>query len=229
MRLPGAPPAALVFDLDGTLIDSRRDLATAVNRLRREMGMPPLPVEQVVAMVGEGARLLVERALGPDFPPERFEAAFATYRGFYMEACLDETRAYPGVPELLAALAPRYPLAVLTNKTEGVSRKILEGLGLAGYFREIAGGDTFPVRKPDPAGVVHLAAVLGVPVAEILLVGDSRFDAETAQNAGCRFALVEWGFPPPEERAGIAADLRVGEARDLALALDAPLAGNVDA
>ncbi len=214
-------PGAIVFDLDGTLIDSRRDLATAVNRLRRELGMAPLALDEVTGMVGEGARLLVSRALGPDFPVNRFEAAFSAYRGFYRDVCLDETVSYPGISELLANLAPRYPLAVLTNKGEAISRHILEGLGLASHFRAVVGGDTLPTRKPDPAGLIHLAGLFGVPVESLLLVGDSRFDAETATAAGCRFAFCEWGFASEEERKILAADLRPENAWELAAALTA--------
>ncbi len=212
-------PSGIVFDLDGTLIDSRRDLATAVNRLRADLGMAPLAVDEVVGMVGEGAKLLVSRALGPDFPPERFEAAFSSYRSFYRDVCLDATVPYDGVPELLAEIAPRYPLAVLTNKGESISRVILEGLGLAQYFLAVIGGDSLPARKPDPGGLIHIAGLFGVPVEDLLLVGDSRFDAETAHAAGCRFALVEWGFATPEEQESITADLRVRTAGQLAAAL----------
>ena len=213
-------PAAIVFDLDGTLVDSRRDLATAINRVRVELGLAPISIPEIVAMVGEGARLLVERALGPDFPPEKFDAAFARYFEFYADVLLDETVPYEGVPEMLAELAERYPLALLTNKGERFSCAILEGLGLAKHFRVIVGGDSLSTRKPDPEGLLHIAKRLGCSPQELLLVGDSRFDAETARAAGCRFALVEWGFPNVEERAEIAADWRVSKARQLVALLN---------
>ncbi|HXU32635.1 MAG TPA: HAD-IA family hydrolase [Thermoanaerobaculia bacterium] len=212
-------PSGIVFDLDGTLIDSRRDLATAVNRLRGELGMAPLAMEGVIGMVGEGARTLISRALGPDFPADRLEAAFSSYRSFYRDVCLDATVAYPGIPELLADLAPRFPLAVLTNKGEQISRTILEGLGLAHYFRAVIGGDTLPARKPDPEGLIHIADLFGVPVESLLLIGDSRFDAETAQAAGCRFSLVKWGFATPKEQESMTANLKVRTAEELASAL----------
>ncbi len=212
-------PAALVFDLDGTLIDSRRDITTAINRMRGELGFPPLPLETVVTMVGEGARLLVERALGPGFPPDQVDQALARYLGHYGEVCLDETTAYPEIEEMLVALAPRYPLALLSNKGEALSRRILDGLGLSRFFVEILGGDSLPTRKPDPAGLRVLAERLGVPLARLLLVGDTWIDAETAHNAGCAFALVEWGFPRPPKLDGIRADLKVARAGELAAAL----------
>jgi phosphoglycolate phosphatase len=207
-------PAALVFDLDGTLIDSRRDITTAVNRTRAELGLPPLALEQVVTMVGEGARRLVERAL-PERPGD-VDQALACYLEHYWEVCLDTTLAYPGVPEMLAALVRRYPLALLSNKGEALSHKILDGLGLSGYFPEILGGDSLPTRKPDPAGLRLLADRLKIPVERLLLVGDTWIDAETARNAGCVFALVEWGFPRPPKLDEVKADLRAATAAELA-------------
>lgn len=212
-------PAALVFDLDGTLIDSRRDITTAINRMRDELGRPPLALERVVTMVGEGARLLVERALGPDFPPDRVDQALARYLDHYWEVCLDTTRPYPGIEEMLASLAERYPLALLSNKGEALSRTILDGLGLSRHFREILGGDSLPTRKPDPAGLHLLAERLGVPIESLLLVGDTWVDAETARVAGCPFALVEWGFPRPPKLEEVRADVRAAKAEDLTAAL----------
>lgn len=211
-------PAAVVFDLDGTLIDSRRDITAAVNRIRERYGLPPLTLEEVVGMVGEGARVLIERAF-PELPPERHDEALVLYLAAYREVCLDETRPYPGVPEMLAALAERYPLALLSNKGEELSRTILAGLGLDPYFREVLGGDSLPTRKPDPAGLRLLAGRLGVAVDCLLLVGDTRIDAETARAAGCPFALVEWGFPRPPGTAGLITDLRVETAAELTLYL----------
>jgi phosphoglycolate phosphatase len=212
-------PAALVFDLDGTLIDSRRDITTAVNRLRAEQGLPAIPLEAVVTMVGEGARLLVERALGPGFPPEQVDKALDRYLGFYDEVCLEQTRPYPGIAEMLAELAGLYPLALLSNKGEALSRKILDALGLTSFFREILGGDSLPTRKPDPTGLRVLAERLDLPVERLMLVGDTWIDAETAYNAGAAFALVEWGFPRPPKLDGVKADLKVARAEELVAAL----------
>jgi phosphoglycolate phosphatase len=210
-------PAALVFDLDGTLIDSRRDITAAVNRTRGELGLPPLALEQVVTMVGEGARRLIERAV-----PERLQDVdriLERYLGHYREVCLETTRPYPGIAEMLQALADRYPLALLSNKGEALSRRILDGLGLARFFREILGGDSLATRKPDPAGLRLLAERLKTPVARLLLIGDTWIDAETARNAGCAFALVEWGFSSPEKLEGVKAELRAATAEELAAAL----------
>lgn len=212
-------PAALVFDLDGTLIDSRRDITTAINRTREGYGLPPLTLEQVVMMVGEGARVLIERALGSEIPPHQMDEALAAYLGHYRDVCLDETRPYPGIEEMLSSLVRTYPLALLSNKGESLSRKVLAGLGLDHFFREILGGDSLPTRKPDPAGLHLLAERLGVPVECLMLVGDTRIDAETARNAGCAFVLVEWGFPRPPGVETLPADLRVARAEKLVEAL----------
>ncbi|HZF13491.1 MAG TPA: HAD-IA family hydrolase [Thermoanaerobaculia bacterium] len=223
--MPAAPssplvrPAALVFDLDGTLIDSRRDITTAINSMRAGYRLPPLSLEQVVTLVGEGARVLIERAVGRELPLSEIEPALHIYLSKYDDILLDSTRPYLGVPEMLAALAPVYPLALLSNKGVAQSRRILEGLGLASYFRLILGGDSFPTRKPDPEGLHQMAERLGVPPSRLLLVGDTRIDAATAQAAGCPFCLVEWGFPHPSALDGIAADLRAKEPGEVSAAL----------
>jgi phosphoglycolate phosphatase len=211
-------PAALVFDLDGTLIDSRRDITTAVDRTRQGYGLPPLGLQRVIRMVGEGARVLIQRAL-PDLPSERIDEALAIYLDHYRQVCLDQTHPYPGIEEMLVRLASAYPLALLSNKGEELSRIVLRGLGLAPFFREILGGDSLPTRKPDPSGLRLLAERLGVPVARVMLVGDTRIDAETARNAGCLFALVEWGFPGPPGADALPTDLRVAQADELIASL----------
>ena len=172
-------------------------------------------------MVGDCALLLVEQALGPGFPPGRIDDALARYLRHYDDVCLDATKAYPGVEAMLSELSRRYPLALLSNKGEAFSRKILDGLGLTGFFREILGGDSLPSRKPDPAGLHILAGRLGVPTERLLLVGDTWVDAETAHHAGCAFALVEWGFPRQAKLDGVVADLRVKTAAELVAALEA--------
>jgi phosphoglycolate phosphatase len=218
-------PNALVFDLDGTLIDSRQDITTAINRMRAGYGLPPLTLEQVVAMVGEGARVLIERAVGGELPATEIEPALRRYLGDYDEVLLATTRPYPGVPAMLAALAAAYPVALLSNKGEAPSRRILEGLGLAPYFRLVLGGDSLPSRKPDPAGLRLAAERLGVPTENLMLIGDTWIDARTAQAAGSRFGLVEWGFPRPPGRdgmdgpGGLPVDLRAKEPAEVSAAL----------
>ena len=213
--------AALIFDLDGTLIDSRRDIQTAVNRMRAELALPPLGLDQVVAMVGEGARVLVRRALAaglPEVPKERFEAAVASYLAHYSQVCLETTRLYPGIAAMLAELALTLKLAVLSNKGEEPSRRILSHLGIARHLAAIVGGDTLPTRKPNPGGLFLLADRLGQTVDHLVLVGDSPIDAETAAAAGCPFALVLWGFPHLPGSAAVAARWRFTQPAEVAAA-----------
>jgi phosphoglycolate phosphatase len=212
-------PAALVFDLDGTLIDSRRDITTAINRMRADLVLAPLTLGQVVTMVGEGAKALVRRALADwdqDPAPDRLKEILDRYLSYYGEVCLDTTQAYPGIEEMLAELAPAYRLALLSNKGERLSIEILEGLDLAWRFKEILGGDSLPTRKPNPAGLRALADRFDVPVEALMLVGDTWIDAETARNAGCAFALVEWGFPRPSGIDGLEADVKAATPEELA-------------
>lgn len=215
-------PAALVFDLDGTLIDSRKDITTAINQLRAELGLPPLTLDQVVAMVGEGAKVLIRRALADwdaDLGPERLKEVLDRYLVLYREVCVDTTRPYPGIEEMLEELAADYRMAVLSNKGEKLSVFILEELDLAFHFKAVLGGDSLPTRKPNPAGLRALADRFNVPVESLMLVGDSRVDAETARNAGCAFALVEWGFPRTPGSEAVEADIKVAEPAELVRAL----------
>lgn len=204
------PVEAVAFDLDGTLIDSREDLASGVNAVRRELALPSLPVPRVVEMVGKGARNLVRRALSEENPEppegEAFERAFGRFLDLYLDRCLERTRPYPGIGELLDALAgdgERHglPMAVVTNKPERHTGKILRGLGLDRRFRFFLGGDGLPVKKPDPAPLHEAARRLGVAPERLLFVGDSETDAETARRAGCPLVLVTWGFGTADELA----------------------------
>ncbi len=186
----------VAFDLDGTLIDSRADLAAAVNHVLRGLGLPELAPTTLYRYVGEGARVLVERALGPE-RQDRLEAGVAAFMTYYEAHLLDATRPYPGVEAALAALAERaVALSVLTNKPEHMSRAILDGLGLTGRFVAIVGGDSLPVRKPDPGGLERLRALTGTPRERMLLVGDSEIDVRTARAGGVSFCGVAWGLVP---------------------------------
>lgn len=211
---PTIAPRGIVFDLDGTLINSRRDITTAVNRMRAERALPALTVAEVEAMVGEGARVLVRRALPAGRPREELKSAVASYLAHYAEVCLDTTRPYPGVPAMLATLAPSFSLAVLTNKGEELSRRILAGLGLERHLREVVGGDTLPTRKPNPGGVFLLADRLGIPVDQLLVVGDSPIDARTAHAAGCAFVLALWGAPRASTSAAPTSEAPAAEDSD---------------
>jgi phosphoglycolate phosphatase len=193
---PVAGSRAVVFDLDGTLIDSRRDITKAINEMRAERGLAPLSVAEVAGMVGEGARMLVRRALPAAAGKEVQKQALASYLAHYATVCLETTRPFAGVAAMLAALAPSFSLGVLTNKGEELSRRILDGLGLARYLREVVGGDTLPTRKPNPGGLFLLADRFGTAPDRLLLVGDSDVDALTAGAGGCSFGLALWGAVP---------------------------------
>lgn len=206
---------AVVFDLDGTLVDSRRDLAEAVNRMRAELGLGALELGDVVAMVGRGARHLVRAALGGEAMDARVDSALARFLVHYDDLATDATLPYPGISKMLAELAPVRPLALLTNKPERPTRRILDHFGWTGHFREVIGGDSLPVRKPDPGGLVEVARRFGVAPAELLLVGDSRIDAETAAAAGSGFVLVEWGFAPPADHEALAGAWRARDVESL--------------
>jgi phosphoglycolate phosphatase len=185
----------IVFDLDGTLVDSRKDIADAANRLLRDCGAEPLPDDRVGRMVGDGAATLVARAFaasGIERPPDALERFLAIYD----RRLLDHTREYEGMSEVLDTLAARAPLAVLTNKPLASTRRILAGLDLARFFHEdaVVGGDgPFP-RKPDAAGLRHLIARARVPREDTLLVGDSVIDWRTAREARSSICLARYGF-----------------------------------
>lgn len=186
----------VAFDLDGTLIDSRADLAGAVNHVMRTLDLPELPPPTLYRYVGEGARVLVQRALGPAHQ-DRLEEGVALFMAYYGEHLLDATCPYPGMVETLTALAERRAaLSVLTNKPVGMSRAILTGLGLLPRFVDVIGGDSLPTRKPDPAGLDHLRALTGTARERTLLVGDSGIDVRTAHAGGVGFCGVAWGLSP---------------------------------
>jgi phosphoglycolate phosphatase len=185
----------VVFDLDGTLVDSLRDLADSANALLVECGAKPLAESAVGSMVGDGAGTLVARAFaaaGIQKPADALERFLAIYE----TRLLDHTRAYAGIPETLEALRPRTSLAVLTNKPREATVRILAGLNLAGFFPDeaVIGGDgPFP-RKPEPAGLVHLCARAGISPGNAVMVGDSAVDWRTARSAGTRVCLASYGF-----------------------------------
>jgi phosphoglycolate phosphatase len=187
----------VIFDLDGTLIDSKLDLALAVNATRVHLGMPPLDNALISTYVGNGAPVLMRRSLGPELPDEDLEKALEYFLTYYNDHKLDNTRAYPGIPEMLEELAlAGVRMAVLTNKPVNISGRILEGLGLTRYFARVYGGNSFEQKKPHPIGVETLLKELGVERNRTVLVGDSAVDIRTARNAGIMACGVTYGFQP---------------------------------
>jgi phosphoglycolate phosphatase len=206
----------LIFDLDGTLIDSKDDLAHSVNATRSHLGLPPLEHDTVSSYVGNGAPVLMRRALGPEASEAEVQRALEYFLAHYEEHKLDCTRAYPGIPEALETLKREgVRLAVLTNKPVRISGRILEGLGLRDYFARVYGGNSFEQKKPDPIGVHTLLSEMRVEPESALMVGDSSVDVRTARNAGIRVMGVTYGFQP-ESFTDDPPDMMVDRAEDIA-------------
>jgi phosphoglycolate phosphatase len=184
----------VVFDLDGTLVDSSVDLANAVNALLLELGARPLAEPAIIAMVGEGASMLVRRALSAAALDPETPGALERFLAHYDPHLLDYTVPYPGMVESLAWIRAHLPMAVLTNKPARATEVMLAGLGLRDYFQDVIGGDTALGRKPDPAGLLRLAAGAETVPARVLMVGDSPVDLATARNAGTQICLARYGF-----------------------------------
>ena len=184
----------VVFDLDGTLVDSQQDLANAANALVRELGGRRLPDAAVVAMVGEGAAILVQRVLDAAGLDEETSAALPRFLELYGERLVENTLPYAGIPAVLEELRTRAALAVLTNKPQQVTDRLLAALDLSKYFGQVIGGDTAFGRKPHPVGLLRLCAVAGASPDETVLVGDSAIDLETARRAGTGIILASYGF-----------------------------------
>ena len=192
-----------VFDLDGTLVDSQRDIAESANAVLESCGHAPHSEAAVAGMVGEGAALLIARAFaaaGAVAPPD----ALQRFLRVYGSRLLQHTRPYPGIPELLDALSARGTLAVLTNKPIDATRQMLGGLGLDRYFDDrVLGGDGPHPRKPDPTGLRQLMATCGYAPADTLMIGDSAIDLRTARAADTHAAVATYGFGfahlPPDE------------------------------
>lgn len=191
----------LIFDLDGTLIDSQLDLASSVNAMRAHMGLEPLAHETVFSYVGNGAPVLVRRALGANASEREVEAGLEFFLAYYRAHMLDHTVLYAGVREALDAFHhARIPMAVLTNKPVRFSEAIVAGLGLGGHFFRVYGGNSFEQKKPDPIGVETLRRETGASRERTMMIGDSAVDVRTARNASVRSVGVTYGFQPESLR-----------------------------
>jgi phosphoglycolate phosphatase len=204
---------ALIFDLDGTLIDSKLDLVRSVNATLRQLHRPELPEETISSYIGNGAPVLVAKSLGQDANPDELDRALRFFLSHYEEHKMDHTCAYSGVPEALQHLCAM-PMAVLTNKPVRISVRILETLGLVKYFRAVYGGNSFATKKPDPLGAHTILLEFGARPHEAVMVGDSEVDVLTARNAGMLAAAVNYGFGI-HDRVAYPADLYLDRLIDI--------------
>ena len=200
--IPAAQIKLLLWDLDGTLVDSELDLAHAINATLRHVQRPELPVEVVASYIGDGAPMLVRRALGDPQDEDFVRSSLEYFMLYYREHKLDHTFVYPGVLETLQAIRERSGLkmAVLTNKPIGPSRGICDGLNLSGFMSRIYGGNSFPTKKPDPHGARVLLEEYAARPDEAIMIGDSQNDVLTANNAGMFSIGVSYGLSPESLR-----------------------------
>ena len=208
----------VVFDLDGTLVDSKMDLALSVNAMREQMGLAALPFDVIASYVGHGVTTLVRRALEDQASDENIQKGLAFFLDYYRLHMLDNTTTYPGVLEALNELGDR-KLAVLTNKPVHFSREMLTRLGIAPCFAYIYGGNSFPQKKPDPVGIRKLTSDLKIPPEKTMIVGDSDTDVLTGRNAGTWTCGVTYGFGA-HTLEDVPPDLLLDDLRDLPPLLD---------
>lgn len=208
----------LIFDLDGTLVDSKTDLALSVNAMRERMRLDPLSHELISSYVGQGVTKLVRRALGERPADEDVNTALTIFLEYYRLHMLDNTVTYPGVCEALDELQDR-KLVVLTNKPVNFSRELLAGLGIARYFSFVYGGNSFDEKKPDPVGVMQLMSDTSISPRQTMMVGDSDTDVLTGRNAGVWTCGVTYGFGA-HTLENVPPDVLLGDLRDLPLLLD---------
>jgi phosphoglycolate phosphatase len=206
----------VIFDLDGTLIDSSRDLANSVNATRAHLGLEPIENKIVYSYVGNGAPVLIRKALGPDYTDDEVRRALEYFLSYYRDHMLEHTVLYPGVREVLDGLHKAgMNMAVLTNKPVRFSQAIIEGLGLSGHFRRVYGGNSFEQKKPHPVGIETLMDEFGASRENTVMVGDSGVDVQTARNARVTACGVTWGFQP-ETFAADAPDFLIDRPEQLA-------------
>jgi phosphoglycolate phosphatase len=184
----------IAFDLDGTLVDSRLDLAESANEMLSRYGAGPLPVDTVAGYVGDGVRQLVIRTLEGGGVKAVAEDAVAAFLDIYGRRFLNHTRPYPGILEAVRDIRDAARLGVVTNKPEGFSREILAAFDLTGSFEWVIGGDSPFGRKPDPGGLLHLMQAAEVTPEHTLFVGDSDVDVQTARRTGTRICVAAYGF-----------------------------------
>jgi phosphoglycolate phosphatase len=223
--IPGHTAKLLIFDLDGTLVDSRDDLANSINAMLRHFHKNELPHEVIASYIGDGAPMLVRRSLGDPDDESFVQDALLYFMAWYREHKLDHTYVYEGIMESLEAIRKSrdgQPLrmAVLSNKPVGPSRAIVDALGLGAYFFQVYGGNSFHTKKPDPAGVQALLEESGAFPEETIIIGDSNIDILTARNAGIYSVGVTYGLAP-HTLEDAPPDVLIDHPQELALVLGA--------
>lgn len=222
-------PAPVIFDLDGTLVDSAPHLGHALNRLLGEWGRPPVGDATLRSLIGDGPRLLVERgfaAAGRPLPAEEVESALARFLRLYAALPADPASVYPGVPEMLARLAAAgHPIGLCTNKPQAIARDLLGDLGLLSYFRAVVGGDSLPQRKPAPEPLLAVLDALNGPPTGAVMVGDGPNDVAAARAAGIACILVSYGYARGNP-VDLAADRLIHRFTELPDALEAVRRGS---
>jgi phosphoglycolate phosphatase len=223
--IPGHTAKLLIFDLDGTLIDSRQDLSNSVNAMLRHYRRPELPQEVIASYIGNGAPMLVRRSLGDPDDENFVQDALLYFMAWYREHKLDHTYVYDGIRESLEAIhisrnGQPVKMAVLSNKPVGPSRAIVEALELGKYFFQVYGGNSFHTKKPDPAGVQALLEEAGTKPEETIIIGDSDVDVLTARNAGIYSVAVTYGLAP-HTLEDAPPDILIDSPQELAMVLGA--------
>lgn len=221
--IPSHQIRLLIFDLDGTLVDSREDLANSINATLRHFGKAELPHAVIASYIGDGAPMLVRRSLGDPDDENFVQDALLYFMAWYREHKLDSTYVYEGIRESLEAIVKSrngqpLKMAVLSNKPVGPSRAIVEALGLGPYFFQIYGGNSFHTKKPDPAGVQALLEESGARPDEAVIIGDSNIDVLTAHNAGIYSIGVTYGLAP-HTLEDAPPDVLIDQPQELALVL----------
>lgn len=210
-----SPRRLIVFDFDGTLADTWRDIATALNRTLLDAGLPAVDGPEVRFWIGDGALKLLERAVPePQRSPERIEELYARFREHYERCCLDTTETYPGIMDCLEGLEGCM-LAIASNKPARFLDHMTEGLGLKSYFRVVLGGDSLPVRKPDHRVLVHLIQRLEEAPDEIWVVGDSAVDVQMGRAGGAHTLGCGWGLRGRDELREAGVDRLVEHPREI--------------
>jgi phosphoglycolate phosphatase len=202
---------AVIIDLDGTMLDTAHDFRVAINRMRDELGLPPLALETIISFVGKGTENLIQRVLAVDYPPpqaaQHYEAALASYQKHYLAINGDHVTHYPDVIEGLQALKSKgLRLACVTNKPIAFAEPLLEKMGLRDFFSIVYGGDSLAKKKPDPTPLLQVCTDFDLAPQQVLAIGDSANDAQAARAAGCPVLIVPYGYNHGEAVQNIDSD-----------------------